>query len=370
MFRSVPEHALAEGVIPYSVNAQLWSDGAYKERYLALPDRPDDDCGIGYTASGGWNFPNDTVVVKSFALEATAGDPASRRWIETRFLVRQQNEWVGYSYRWNDEGTDAALVDAVGADAEYEIRDPAASSGKRLQAWHFPSRAECMTCHSRAANFVLGLQTAQLNRDHDYGGRSDNQLHVLEELGLLKVNWSGEIWATERKAFVDAARASAGPAAYTPEREAQINREADESLSRRFATRDQRPAPKYSPLLPLSPEKLPRLADPLDSTAPLAQRDRAYLHANCAQCHVEAGGGNSRIDLAIETPLPKTRLVDEKPSHHTFGLADARLIAPQRRSDRCCCSGWRCAGRGRCRNWPPRLSIRPRCNCCKPGSPT
>jgi mono/diheme cytochrome c family protein len=80
--------------------------------------------------------------------------------------------------------------------------------------------------------------------------------------------------------------------------------------------------------LPASPEKLPRFADPLDPSAPLAARARAYLHSNCAQCHVEAGGGNSRIDLNIDTPLAKTHLLDEKPAHHTFGLGDARLVSP------------------------------------------
>ena len=45
---------------------------------------------------------------------------------------------------------------------------------------------ECMVCHSRAANYVLGLSTLQMNRDHDYGGRVDNQLRTLEHLELLK----------------------------------------------------------------------------------------------------------------------------------------------------------------------------------------
>ena len=351
LFKNVAEHAMAEGVIPYSVNSPLWSDGAYKQRYLALPQRPGEDCRIGYTGSGGWNFPNDTVLVKSFALDtpanvaagdAAAGNAASednsangsnapRRWIETRFMVRQQNEWVGYSYRWNDEGTDAALVGAAGGDHDYDVGDPAAPGGRRKQTWHFPSRAECMVCHSRAANFVLGMQTGQLNRDHDYDGRIDNQLRTLEHLGLFKVNWGGETYASERNALVEAERAAAGAKAFGTEVELGINRRADEAVGRLFATRDQRKAPKESPLLPKAPEGLPRLADPLDRSAPLAARARSYLHVNCAQCHVEAGGGNSRIDLNINTPLAKTHLVDEKPAHHTFGLGDARLTRPERR---------------------------------------
>ena len=62
----------------------------------------------------GWNFPDKTVLVKSFALEEKEGDPTSRKWIETRFLTKQSGEWYGYSYVWNDDGTDATLIDAQG----------------------------------------------------------------------------------------------------------------------------------------------------------------------------------------------------------------------------------------------------------------
>ena len=55
----------------------------------------------------------------------------------------------------------------------------------RRQLWRFPSRVECMTCHSRAANFVLGLTDPQLNRVHDYGGVRDNQLRTLKHIGVF-----------------------------------------------------------------------------------------------------------------------------------------------------------------------------------------
>ena len=67
--------------------------------------------------------------------------------------------------------------------ATFKIETPA---GCASRSWHYPSRAECMVCHSRAANYVLGLCTVQMNKDHDYGGCTDNQLRVLEHLGLLK----------------------------------------------------------------------------------------------------------------------------------------------------------------------------------------
>ena len=175
LFRSVKGHVMEAGLIPYDVNAQLWSDGAYKERWLGLPGA---DPKIDMTGKDGWNCPDQTVLVKSFALEREPGKPESRRWIETRFLTKQDGQWYGYSYIWNDEQTEATLVAKEGMDREYAV-------GKNKQKWHYPSRTECMVCHSRAANYMLGLSTVQMNKVHDYGGGvKDEQLRVLEHLGL------------------------------------------------------------------------------------------------------------------------------------------------------------------------------------------
>jgi hypothetical protein len=81
-------------------------------------------------------------------------------------------------------------------------------------------------------------------------------------------------------------------------------------------------------MLPRSPELFPRLVDPYDSSKDLEQRARSFLHANCSMCHVEAGGGNAQIDLEFTTPRDRMRLFDVKPLHDTFGLPEARLIAP------------------------------------------
>jgi uncharacterized repeat protein (TIGR03806 family) len=290
LFDSVKDHRMKAGVIPYSVVAELWSDGAHKERFIALPTGET----IQPARNRGWNFPDKTVLVKSFSLELKEGDPASRRWIETRFFTRQSGEWYGYSYIWNGSGTDATLVDAKGQDRDFTIKT---ATGERKQTWHYPSRAECMVCHSRAANFVLGPSELQMNRDHTYpNGRTDNQLRVLEHLGMLKTDWYAEV----RGAIKD-----------------PVNK--PQSGQR---------APRESALLHRHPDGLKRLVDPHDATKSLDLRARSYLHANCSSCHVEAGGGNARIELEFDSPRDKLRLIDEKPVHQSFDLTDARLVAP------------------------------------------
>jgi uncharacterized repeat protein (TIGR03806 family) len=259
LFTNVKSYTTSAGVIPYDVNSPLWSDGAYKERHFAIPEQAAKDFKIDLNKKNGWEFPNETVLIKSFALETTPGDAASRRWIETRFLTRQGNEWAGYSYRWNDEQTDAELVSDAGLDQDFQV-------GGKMQTWHFPSRVECMVCHARAANFVLGLSTAQMNKEHDYGGTIEHQFRVLEQLDLLKK--------------------------------------------------------------PADPAKLAKIVDPADESQPLEARARSYLHANCAICHINAGGGNAQMDLEFTASAKKLNAIDVEPLHHRFGLMEAKIIAP------------------------------------------
>jgi mono/diheme cytochrome c family protein len=80
--------------------------------------------------------------------------------------------------------------------------------------------------------------------------------------------------------------------------------------------------------LPRWPSEYPRLVNPYDPRESLDARARSYLHANCAQCHVEAGGGNAQMELEYTTLPGRMRLFDVKPLHDSFGVKDARLIAP------------------------------------------
>ena len=132
-----------------------------------------------FTAREPWVLPEGTVLVKTFSLERETGNPLSRRRVETRLLVLYQGEWQGYSYAWDDAQTDAVLVAAAGNDRVFSLAKAGAASGARKQTWHYPSRAECMVCHSRAAGFVLGVCTNQMNRLHDYGATRENQLTAL-----------------------------------------------------------------------------------------------------------------------------------------------------------------------------------------------
>ncbi len=307
LFASVKNHTMAPGVIPYSVNAPQWADGAVKERYLVVPQKPGEDRRIDLSQTRGWNFPNETLVLETLSLDTESGNAKSRRHVETRVLLKQENEWAGYSYRWNDEQTDATLVEAKGGEREIEIKEGGAT---RKQLWKFPSRTECLVCHSRAANFVLGLQTAQFNREHEAGG--ENQLVTLERLGLLRTNPHSELHQIIRE---------------EGEKKGLNGKPLDDFVGERTATRMQRGG-SPSTMLGRSPARYPKLADPYDAKADLDARARSYLHVNCSVCHVEAGGGNAKMELEFTALREKMNVFDAAPQHHKFDLAEAKIIAP------------------------------------------
>ena len=174
-FSDLATRTPADGVLPYDLNTPLWSDGAHKRRWLVLPGVAT----IGLSATGSWAMPPGTILIKEFDLETEAGDPNTARPIETRFLSLGPDGGKGYSYRWNEAGTDAELLaDGVTVDV------PISARGDTLP-WYFPSRSDCGGCHNAAAGGSLGLTTAQLNRRHDYGAVVDDQLRAMEHIGLF-----------------------------------------------------------------------------------------------------------------------------------------------------------------------------------------
>jgi uncharacterized repeat protein (TIGR03806 family) len=168
-------------LVPYAVNSPLWSDGAVKTRYMALPRNTH----IHFAAQGEWQFPAGTVFVKTFQLPVDDTDASVLRRLETRLLVRDTNGYVyGATYKWRADGSDADLVTA-GMTEDITIKT---ATGTRIQHWFYPGRQDCLTCHTTAAGGVLGANTRQLNGNFKYGnGVSDNQLREWSHLGLFDV---------------------------------------------------------------------------------------------------------------------------------------------------------------------------------------
>lgn len=173
LFTDVTTLTPTPGLIEYEVNAPLWSDGARKRRWLALPGQ----ARIVFHPTDAWSFPVGTVLVKHFEIDVA---PGQVRRLETRVLLHHQSGWQGYTYRWNAQQTDADLLPGSAASEVLTIQQP--GGGTTQQTWTYPSRADCTTCHTAAAGRVLGVRTRQLNRAFPV---PDNQLRAWNELGLF-----------------------------------------------------------------------------------------------------------------------------------------------------------------------------------------
>src|SRR5260370_9301530 len=85
-------------------------------------------------------FPTDSVLVKTLSLEMKQGDQASRRRIETQVLHFDGRDWRGYAYAWNDDESDAVLVEGEARPRIRTIADAEARGGLRQQPSRYPSR--------------------------------------------------------------------------------------------------------------------------------------------------------------------------------------------------------------------------------------
>jgi putative heme-binding domain-containing protein len=233
LFASVPDQKPAPGVLPFSVHAPRWADGATARRWIGLPGTEAIrmiDKNQEWPKESVW--PKDSVLAKTFTLDG--------RKVETQVLHFDGLLWNGYSYLWNRDQSDAALAPAEGAELDL-------GGGRR---WRAPSRAACMTCHNPWPGYALGFSSQQLREAREF-----------RALGMF--------------------------------------------------TKD---------LVPAKP-----LVDPADEAAPLDDRARSYLAANCGHCHRFGGGGSARIDLRAGIPLAEMRIADVPPTLGGFELADPLL---------------------------------------------
>lgn len=216
--------------------------------------------------SGKWNFPAGTVVLKTLSLDLVKTNRTTPTRIETQLMHYDGDAWRGYSYRWNEAQTDAELVTSSGRDVHLQVADPTKTHDSLRQTWHFASRVECVRCHNPWSGHVLSFNSSGLDRAHPDKSRASGQLETLSQLGLFD--------------------------------------------------------------RPIAAATTPPLTDPYDTTQPVDKRARSFLHVNCSHCHRLHAGSAVLAYMHADLSLQATRMVDAKPTQGTFGVRDARIIAP------------------------------------------
>lgn len=245
LFADLSDLSPAPGVLPYAPNLTFWSDHAVKKRWFSIPDPTSR---MTWSRDGSWTFPSGQIWVKHFDLETERGNSASpKKRVETRLLVKNDSGVYGVSYRWNEGGTDATLVDDGGENFPIDIT---VGGAPYTQQWGIPSRAQCVTCHSSQAGRALSFNTRQLNQVSTINGFTGNQLDLLH--------------------------------------------------GHDFLTNAPEPA-----------NLLPRHLRPDETAYPLDARVRSYLAVNCAYCHAGVmSTAPSSWDGRHEITLEQTGLIN------------------------------------------------------------
>lgn len=253
------------GLIPFQPNVPFWSDGARKTRWMALPEGGKIQVG----PQGQWTFPAGTVFVKHFDLPVDDTKPSVTKRLETRILkVTEDNEVYGLTYRWLSEYPDAVLLDdMVTAKIPVKIN----RTTYRAVTWTFPSREQCLQCHTQNAGFILGPREPQLNGRFTYPNSlmSDNQIRTWNHLGLFD----------------------------PPYREEDIG--------------------DLTELVPLSEE-----------SKPVEIRARSYLDVNCSYCHRPSGIQRAEFDARFSVPAEKQKIINGRVLD-TRGIQGAKIVVPQ-----------------------------------------
>jgi hypothetical protein len=129
---------LAQGVHSYAPAFELWTDGAGKKRWIALPAGSKiDTSDMDY-----WSFPVGTKLWKEFARDGVR--------VETRLIEKQTSgSWYAVAYQWRADQKDADAVPNGVVDASGTAHD-------------IPNNDQCLTCHSQLPDKVLGFSAIQL----------------------------------------------------------------------------------------------------------------------------------------------------------------------------------------------------------------
>lgn len=136
---------LATDVVFYEPGFQLWSDGAEKSRYIALPPGTQ----IDTRDMDEWIFPEGTRVWKEFRLNG--------RRVETRFMKKNPDgSWIRTTYRWSNNDT---------------VADQLTTGERNVDgtAYEIPTQAQCVRCHGGRVDNILGFEAIALSSPQAQG---------------------------------------------------------------------------------------------------------------------------------------------------------------------------------------------------------
>ncbi len=227
-----------DGVLPYDLNSSLFTDYAFKKRFIYLPE----GTAMTYHEDQAFDFPEGSLIFKFFYYPKDFRQPEKDlQHIETRVLIRENNDWTALTYIWNEAQNDAFLTIAGETKTVAWIDE----AGKNQAVnYSVPNLIQCKSCHEFNSKMMpIGPAARHLNKPYAFTTSTINQLDHFITLGKLQ-------------GITSAA-------------------------------------------------SCPKIADYTDTSLSTDDRARAYLDINCAHCHRPEGPAkNSALNLLASEKNP------------------------------------------------------------------
>ncbi len=172
----------ASDLIPYDLTTSLFTDYAYKARFIQIPE----DSTIQFKGDGLLDFPIGTIIIKNFYYWNDERDKSlGKKVLETRLLQKDdEGVWNVAVYIWNNAQTEATRKQTGAVIAHSWIN----KSGKTLNIdYEVPGDNDCKGCHKLDARVIpIGPKSRALNRNFDFSDGTFNQLEKMKDMGVLE----------------------------------------------------------------------------------------------------------------------------------------------------------------------------------------
>ena len=202
-FSQMNEQSPADGVLPYELITPLFSDYADKLRFVYIPTGGFAE----YVPNEVFDFPEGSVLIKTFAyLNSHESSELDKQLLETRLLIKKDDQWKNVSYVWNKEQNDAFLSIAGKTISTQFVNNDGAIQDVRYRV---PNINQCKECHQSEGGIKpIGPKARNLNKDLAYQDGSLNQLMKWHEQGWIEegmnfktmANWEDETVSLDARA--------------------------------------------------------------------------------------------------------------------------------------------------------------------------
>lgn len=162
------------------LSSHLFVNYAKKQRLIKVPDGTK----LKKLDQGLPEFPEGTIIVKTFYYYHDETNPSlGKQIIETRLLIKQEEQWNVATYIWNTEQTEAYLKNNGQSKTISWVNKQGVS---KTITYEVPSQEDCATCHQFAGEVApIGPQLSNMNIEVTRNGMTINQLEYFQSIGIM-----------------------------------------------------------------------------------------------------------------------------------------------------------------------------------------